>query len=217
MKMERLTDGFAHYTPTLEPNQRGFRYSAVNPYGEASLRDVTSSGVSPGTVSLKTLKEASLPFRARESSLPIGTNNYKYITLPGFQLNVTLGDLEPGVGYLDITCGLKAPSLLFLSSSPYRGAWTVEVKPGKGLKLIGDALANILVKDDVSHSFAQFAVKQAVRILENRVPEDLILIFHLAIDPQQVDLTTGWSIYNFVAEVVIALTSHTVTRFALTT
>lgn len=215
MNLERQKDGFAHYVPYIKPNQRGYTFNFTAPFPAATLSRLAGSGVNPSGLIITTEKDSTIDVRARKFENIVGSSDYKFITLPGMTLSFDMGNIAPGVGFLDISCNLKAPSFLFRSTGRYSKAWTMIINPSRSMELVGEAIAKILVKDDASHSYAQFIAKQAVNIVANEVPEDISVSFVLEINPSTIDLTSKWDAYNFVAEVVVVLFSHTVTKLSL--
>lgn len=217
MELTRLkVDQFAHYVPLVEPNQAGYNFKVSTAFLPTTISRAGGSGMNAVGVNINEVsKSEDFTATVRERNQPIGSSNYKYITVPGFSCEWELGEIDESVGFFDVSCSVKAPSFLFKNKGSYTKSWTMEIDPSASIQLVGKGISSILVKDDATHSYAQFVAKQAVKILRSSAPEKVRLTFYLEIDPKNIDLTASWANYNFVAEVVVCLVAHRLTRLAL--
>lgn len=99
---------------------------------------------------------------------PVGNDVWKLVRVPGFNISFKLGEVTPGVGYVDVYVTLSAPTYLIHNSARYaqNKSWTIEIEPSQYFSIIGDGIAQFLNYNDSNHSSAQFLIRQAVKFLK---------------------------------------------------
>lgn len=215
-KPVRRADDLAHYIPEIEPNNKMFTFGIMTGYKRSSLARALKGGFETVGYNITPVNSTDFYATVKETQTPLpDAGAFKFLTIPGFEVSYSLGVLDRSTGFVDIACNLKAPSLLFTSQNPIASAWTMEIRSSSGIRVLGKAIARILVRDDADHSFAQFIAKQAVEVISNNAESKLQVSFRLQIDPAAVDWTSDWAPYKFTAEVVTSFVLHKYTRLAI--